>query len=84
MAAEDLPREPKAPEDAEDVRVSLERLEREDSVSWESIKAKHELTDAELDALEDAEDLRLGLERLRRVKTEGTIPWEAVKAKYGL
>lgn len=30
-------------EDAEDVRISLERLKTEDSVSWESIKAKHGL-----------------------------------------
>ena len=30
-------------EDAEDVRISLERLRTEDSVSWESIKAKHGL-----------------------------------------
>ena len=42
------------------------------------------LTDDEIEALEDAEDLRLGLERLRRVKTEGTVSWESVKAKYGL
>ena len=30
-------------EDAEDVHISLERLKTEDSVSWESIKAKHGL-----------------------------------------
>lgn len=30
-------------EDAEDIRISLERLKTEDSVSWESIKAKHGL-----------------------------------------
>ena len=30
-------------EDAEDVRISLERLKTEDSVSWDSIKAKHAL-----------------------------------------
>ena len=30
-------------EDAEDVRISRERLKTEDSVSWESIKAKHGL-----------------------------------------
>ena len=30
-------------EDAEDVRISLERLKTEDSVTWESIKAKHGL-----------------------------------------
>jgi hypothetical protein len=28
-------------EDADDVRISRERLEIEDSVSWGSIKAKH-------------------------------------------
>ena len=32
-----------AVEDAEDVRISQERLKTEDSVSWESIKAKHGL-----------------------------------------
>ena len=42
------------------------------------------MTDDELEAVEDAEDLRIGLERLRRVKTEGTVSWESVKAKYGL
>ena len=42
------------------------------------------MTDDELEALEDAEDLRIGLERLRRVKTEGTVSWESVKAKHGL
>ena len=42
------------------------------------------LTDDEIEALEDAEDLRIGLERLRRVKTEGTVSWESIKAKYGL
>ncbi len=30
-------------EDAEDVRISQERLKAEDSVSWESIKAKRGL-----------------------------------------
>ena len=30
-------------EDAEDVRISLERLKSEDSVPWESIKARHGL-----------------------------------------
>lgn len=30
-------------EDAEDVRISRERLKTEDSVSWESIKARHGL-----------------------------------------
>ena len=30
-------------EDAEDVRISRQRLKTEDSVSWESIKAKHGL-----------------------------------------
>ena len=76
--------EPEALGDAEDVRISLERLKTEDSVSWESIKAKHDLTDAELDALEDAEDLKLALERSRLAKIEGTVSWESVKAKYGL
>ena len=42
------------------------------------------LTEAELEALEDAEDLRIGLERLNLMKTEGTVSWESVKAKYGL
>ena len=42
------------------------------------------LTEAELEALEDAEDLRIGLERLELMKTEGTVSWESVKAKYGL
>ena len=42
------------------------------------------MTDDELEALEDAEDLRIGLERLRRVKTEGTVSWESIKAKHGL
>lgn len=32
-----------APEDAEDVRISRERLKTEDSVSWESVKAKYGL-----------------------------------------
>ncbi len=30
-------------EDAEDVRISRERLKIEDSVPWEAIKAKHGL-----------------------------------------
>lgn len=80
----EIPREPEAQEDTEDVRISLERLETEDSVPWELIKAKHNLTDAELEALEDAEDLRLGRERSRLAKIEGTVSWESVKAKYGL
>ena len=42
------------------------------------------LTEAELEALEDAEDLRIGLERLNLMKTEGTVSWESIKAKYGL
>ncbi len=42
------------------------------------------LTEAELEALEDAEDLRIGLERLELMKTEGTVSWESIKAKYGL
>lgn len=71
-------------EDAEDVRISRERLETEDSVPWETIKTRRDLTDAELEAIEDAEDLRLGRERSRLAKIEGTVSWESVKAKYGL
>ncbi len=33
------------------------------------------------EACEDAEDIRIARERLR---TEDTIPWECIKAKYGL
>lgn len=71
-------------EDAEDVRISCERLETEDSVPWEAIKTRRDLTDAELEAIEDAEDLRIGRERSRLAKIEGTVSWESVKAKYGL
>ena len=34
-----------------------------------------ELTEAEIEALEDAEDVRISLERL---KTEDSVPWEAI------
>ena len=40
-----------------------------------------ELTESEVEALEDAEDVRISLERL---KTEDSVPWEAIKAKHGL
>ena len=42
-AEEPTDAELEAIEDAEDVRISQERLKTEDSVSWESIKAKHGL-----------------------------------------
>ncbi|MCY3655526.1 MAG: hypothetical protein OXG95_02810 [Chloroflexi bacterium] len=64
--------------------MAPEDLPREPKAPEASHSDVEGLTDAELEALEDAEDLRIGLERLRRVKTEGTISWEAVKAKYGL
>lgn len=37
-------------------------------------------TEAELEAVEDAEDVRVSIDRL---KTEDSVSWESVKAKYG-
>ena len=74
-------------EDAEDLRIGIERsrlAKVEGTVSWESVKAKYgleELTDAEREALEDAEDVRVSQERL---KTEDSVSWESIKAKHGL